>query len=244
MFGCIGCHHLDADEFNLFSCFRQCIPDLNMKNGHQNSEVVFLGTDEVHLTLWEFFQSHQRRWSGKVASLAPFPFFTSQYSRYANMVSLGLLMCTLADLPFENGDCWGIRIATSLQSSAGHGCCVAFGPSVRPGGFHSFPYRGSLPAFDWRQSGAAQLPQNIQQAGPHSDKLAVCVIKLLLSWLTIYSAECHSVVRCCMKQMRFGKLCSHLNYTHCHQGQTILGTWPKTEKTNYHNKIEITPKCR
>eukprot|EP00435_Cladocopium_sp_Y103_P033664 s1811_g8.t1 len=30
---------------------------------------------------------------GKVASLAPFPFFTSQYSRYANMVSLGLLMC-------------------------------------------------------------------------------------------------------------------------------------------------------
>ena len=73
---------------------------------------------------------------GKVASLAPFPFFTSQYSRYANMVSLGLLMCTLADLlatgfwaqlglkersfaaPFfylQNGDFQGPRAATSYQ---------------------------------------------------------------------------------------------------------------------------------
>ena len=73
---------------------------------------------------------------GKVASLAPFPFFTSQYSRYANMVSLGLLMCTLADLlgtgfwvqvglkersfaaPFfylQNGDFQAPRAATSYQ---------------------------------------------------------------------------------------------------------------------------------
>lgn len=36
---------------------------------------------------------------GKVTSLAPFPFYTSQYSRYANMVPVNLLLCTL--------DCFG-----------------------------------------------------------------------------------------------------------------------------------------
>ena len=147
---------------------------------------------------------------GKVASLAPFPFFTSQYSRYANMVSLGLLMCTLADLlgtgfwvqvglkersfaaPFfylQNGDFQGISrakgsniLSISFSTSKCGDVLVPIRLGHSPHVVHQpTPLGLQTYAFDCRQSRAAQLTQNLQQVGPLFEKLAVRTIKFSLN---------------------------------------------------------------